>query len=81
MLLSMKAKSQRINMKTGLLPSSSHKLRNGSQEASVLKRPKELPWGTSRYLLSSRRDGKNAKQIKSSDNLTPVWGLSATAAP
>lgn len=32
-------KSQRINMKTGLLPSSSHKLGNGAQEADILERP------------------------------------------
>lgn len=32
-------KSPCINMETGLLPSSSHKLRNGAQEAEILERP------------------------------------------
>jgi len=35
---SRKAKRQCINMKTGLLPSSSHKLGNGAQEAEILER-------------------------------------------
>lgn len=39
MFPSRKTKSQCINMKTGLLPSSSHKLGNGAQEAEILERP------------------------------------------
>lgn len=37
--LSRNTKSQCINMETGLLPSSSHELRNGAQEAEILERP------------------------------------------